>query len=92
MVVVGALARIVVDDREALCGRLEGLDGVTTFGLPENERIGLILEMDDLGQAQRVLQEVIQEDPGVLGVWPISMHSEHGFAAGTEDDERKWEV
>ena len=71
MATLGVLARIDVQCRPETVAVLEELDGVSTFGVQEEERVGLLIEGDSLDLVHHVLVDQVQGVPGVLGTWPI---------------------
>lgn len=74
MPVVGSFARIEVANHAAVCRRLDALEGVSTFDLGSREKIGLLIETDDLDTAHALVSREIGAVEGVLGVWPVSLH------------------
>ena len=76
MVVVGAFARVEVDDVDATRCRLAALDGVTTFDLDRPEKVGVLIEADDLDDAHARLTTQVQRVEGVMGVWPVYVSNE----------------
>jgi nitrate reductase NapAB chaperone NapD len=74
MVIVGAFARIEGERADDVRQRLARLPGVEPFLLDEPGKIGLIIEADEIDQAHAVLTGPVRATPGLLGVWPISIH------------------
>ena len=77
-VVVGVLARIDAADREGVTQRLDALDGVRAFPVPEPEKLGLVIEAFGIDAAHDRLRRDIDTMPGVLGTWPVSVEIEPG--------------
>ena len=75
-VVIGALARLDPDLRDAAVARLGQLEGVSPFEIAERGRVGLLVEGPSLDAAHDRLAGELKEVPGVLCVWPISVHLE----------------
>jgi len=44
MATLGILARVNVPDREAVLGAIDRLDGVSSFSVEEEERVGILIE------------------------------------------------
>lgn len=87
MPVVGSFARVDVDAHDQVRERVELLPGVTTFDLGTREKIGLLIETDDLETAHELVNTRIPSVAGVLGVWPVSVHldeQESGPESGRE--------
>jgi len=79
-VVVGALARIEITAAAAVKQRLCSIDGVSTFGLGESERIGVLIESTGIDVVHDKLTSEVAATEGVLGVWPISLEVDDGSA------------
>ena len=75
-VVVGALARVSLDQRHRVCRRLTGIDGVSTFELPSEHQLGVLIESDSLDAAHATLTSAVVGVDGVLSVWPVSVELE----------------
>ena len=74
MPVVGAWARVDVDDPERARRGLAELEGVETIDLGDPARVGLVIEADDLDSAHHLLTRTVPSVPGVLCAWPVSVH------------------
>ena len=74
MPVVGAFARVEIDDSDAVRHRLSSLEGIETFELDEPGKVGLIIEGDDLDSLHAILTRNVRSVEGVLGAWPVSVH------------------
>jgi len=74
MTVLGVLARVSTDDRQQAVDVLEQLPGVSTFSVGEEERVGILIESEDVDNAHRTLKESVARVPGVLGTWPVFSH------------------
>ena len=83
MPVIGAYARVVPGDVEAVRERLEAIEGVETFPLADPAKIGVLVLDDDLERATEMLERRIGAVEGVLGAIPVSVH----FEDEGEDDE-----
>ena len=73
LVIVGVLARIETGESTAVRRRLNALEGVETFDLPETERLGVLIEADSLDAAHARLDADVRTTAGVLGTWPVSI-------------------
>lgn len=76
MVIVGAFARVETTDVEGTRRRLAALDGVSTFDLDRPEKVGVLIEADDLDDAHARLTTQVQRVEGVMGVWPVYVNNE----------------
>ena len=74
MPIVGAFARVEIDDSNLVRQRLSDLEGIETFELDEPGKVGLIIEGDDLDAVHAILTRDVRSVDGVLGAWPISVH------------------
>ena len=74
MPVVGAFARVELDDSKSVRQRLSDLEGIETFELDEPGKVGLIIEGDDLDAVHTILTQRVRSVAGVLGAWPVSVH------------------
>ncbi|RMF75547.1 MAG: hypothetical protein D6744_13340 [Planctomycetota bacterium] len=84
MVTVGAFARIDAAHRAELTQSLARLEGVETFDLGDEGKLGLLIESNSLDAAHELLATRIEPRNGVLCVWPVFVHAgePHGFAPG----------
>ncbi len=73
LVIVGVLARIDVSDAAGVRDRLNGMDGVETFDLPEPEKLGILIEAPGIDAAHQRLCRDVDPTEGVLGTWPVSL-------------------
>lgn len=78
MTIIGALARIRPGTTPETRQRLDALPGVETFELTDPLRIGLVIEAIDVDAAHAVLERQARSTVGVMGVWPIYVHTESG--------------
>ncbi len=76
MVVIGAFARIELDEADSVHKRLDALRGVSTFDLGDRKKVGILVEAEDMDGAHRVLTRDLRAVEGVLGVWPVYVHDE----------------
>lgn len=74
MALLGVLARVHASDRALVIDHLNALDGVTTFSVEDEHKIGLLVERDTMREAHQALTERIRSIPGVLGTWPVFSH------------------
>ena len=84
MAIVGAYARIDIKDPQVVQGRLDALEGVETFDLDAPGTIGLVIEAEGLDAAHDAVSQVVAGTVGVLGVWPVFVHTED-LPSGPED-------
>lgn len=75
MTIVGALARIHIEDAGAVQARLASLGGVELFSVESPGRVGLIVEASDLDAAHARITREIEALDGVLAVWPVFVHA-----------------
>lgn len=76
MAVLGVLARVDVPQRERIVDALASLDGVSTFSVDEEERIGILIETTSLDEAHATLTGEVDKVEGVLATWPVFAHAE----------------
>lgn len=76
MVVIGAFVRVDPSDIEGTRDRLRGLEGVETFDLDDAEKIGLLIEADDVDRGHAILTRQVRDTEGVWGAWPVYVHDE----------------
>ncbi len=79
-VVVGALARVDQDCRQAVCDRIDALEGLSTFAVEDPLKVGVLIEAKSLDQAHIRFTDQLSAIDGVLGAWPVSVESDEGFA------------
>lgn len=71
MAIVGAFARVEIDQFSQVESGLNAIEGVSTFDLEEPGKVGLLVETHDLDEAHGLIKTIIPAVPGVLGVWPV---------------------
>ena len=71
MAIVGAFARVEIEQFRQTERGLNEIEGVSTFGLEEPGKVGLLVETRDLDEAHGIIKNTIPAVPGVLGVWPV---------------------
>lgn len=76
MALLGVLARVEVADRSQATRQLEQIDGVSTFSVDEQERIGILIEASSVNSAHELLTTEVNCVSGVLGTWPVFSHFE----------------
>jgi len=84
MATLGILARVNVPDREAVLGAIDRLDGVSSFSVEEEERVGILIEATTTERAHAVLTEQVDLLPGILATWPVFSHFDSEEAASSE--------
>ena len=72
-VVVGALARIEPSRRTEVICALVSHEGVSTFELEHDAKLGVLVEAESLDAAHALITRSVADAPGVLGVWPVSL-------------------
>jgi len=82
--VLGVLARVDVRERRRILGALEELDGVSTFSVDEEERIGILIEAGSLDGARTTLSAEVEKVHGILGTWPVFAHAEPESDPGSD--------
>jgi nitrate reductase NapAB chaperone NapD len=89
MVMVGAFARIEPGSAGTVIRRLERIAGVETFELDDPDKVGILIEADDMDRAHAMLTRDIRNIGGVWGVWPVYAHDDEdgldGEQAGMEN-------
>lgn len=80
MTLVGAFARVDAARRGEVQRGLAMFEGVETFDLDDDGKLGLLIESDSLDAAHELLTKRIEPLAGVLCVWPAFVH------AGEPDD------
>jgi len=81
MAIVGAFARVDREHAGDCRGALDGFEGVSTFDLDDEDKLGILVEADSLNDAHELITGSIRSAPGVLGVWPVYANIE---------DEQDW--
>ncbi len=76
MAIVGAFARVDQTQTAQCRGALEELDGVSTFDLDDEDKVGVLVEAPTLDDAHELITGRIRSAPGVLGVWPVFVNTE----------------
>ncbi len=74
MQVVGILARVDVLTRSQVLTRLNGISGVSTFAVDDEQRVGIVIEGESIDDAHQILTEQVAKVDGVLGTWPVYSH------------------
>ncbi len=76
MALLGVLARVQVADRSMTIEQLAEIDGVSTFPVEEDERLGILIEASTVNRAHELLTTEVNRLPGILGTWPVFNHFE----------------
>ena len=76
MAIVGAFARIDSEYSQHCQDDLNHLDGVSTFDIHDEDKLGILIEADSLDDAHAAITKTIRSTPGVLGVWPVYVNTE----------------
>ncbi len=76
MAIVGAFARVDLDHATACRDALDELGGVSTFGIDDSDKLGILVEAKSLNDAHHTITKTIRSTPGVLGVWPVYVNTE----------------
>lgn len=72
MPIVGVLARIEIADRERIWKEVDADPALTPFPIEdEEERIGVLIEAEDLEEANQILKKKVNAIAGILGTWPV---------------------
>lgn len=87
MAIVGAFARVEVSGRDATCGLLDAIEGVSTFELEEVEKVGLLIEAADLDAVHGLITRDVRRTRGVLGAWPVYANTEDELADGRANEQ-----
>ena len=74
MALLGVLARVEVADRLQTTQQLEQIDGVSTFSVDEEERMGILIEASSVNSAHELLTTEVNRMSGILGTWPVFSH------------------
>ena len=88
-VMVGILARIDGRCREATEHRLQAIPNVSTFAVPGDGQLGILLERESVDAALETLQRSIETLPGVLGCWPVFQYDGTAEDGTTKDSTNK---
>jgi nitrate reductase NapAB chaperone NapD len=83
MAIVGAYARIDGEASPEVRQRLSAFPNVELFDLADPGKVGLIVEAESLDHAYALVRHDLRRVNGVLGVWPVYVHTEDEF--GTEE-------
>ena len=78
MPILGALSRIEAATMKQTSAALGQLDGVETFDLGDEHKLGILIEAPSLDAIHQILTSAIPHVEGVLGVWPIYVNNEDG--------------
>ena len=76
MAIVGAFARVDLEQNSSCQDLLCEISGVSTFDINDPDKIGILIEADSLDQAHATVTKTIRSTPGVLGVWPVYVNTE----------------
>lgn len=79
MALFGVLARVQVADRLSTIEQLAEIDGVSTFPVEEDERLGILIESGTVNRAHEILTTEVDRLSGILGTWPVFNHFESDF-------------
>ena len=71
MAVLSVLARIDEHRRDRLLEELRHVEGVTPFGLGEQDRLGFFIEAPTLASAESILASKIDPLEGMHAAWPV---------------------
>lgn len=71
MPIIGALARLELDEFEDTYNRVNALSGVMTFKIAEEGAVGVLIEAESLHDAHDLITTTLARIPGVMGAWPI---------------------
>jgi len=79
MPIIGALARIELEDEAATRVLLNEIEGVSTFDLEGEGKVGLLIESSDLDAGHALITHILPQVPGVMGLWPVFVNNEDGL-------------
>jgi hypothetical protein len=71
MALLGVLARLDPFDRAQIVDRLEQIEGVSTFSVDDDNRVGILIQRSCVEQAHRALTIDVAGVRGILGAWPV---------------------
>ncbi len=84
VVVVGAFARIRPSSHAQVKRELDAREGITTFDLETEDKLGLVVEADSLDSAHARITKDVRGTAGVLGVWPVSVEVDSDDPSGID--------
>ncbi len=76
MAIAGAFVRVEVGETEQVERRLNALESVSTFDLPEEGKVGLLIEAENLDAVHKIITKQVPATRGVLGAWPVYVNTE----------------
>ncbi len=71
MALLGVLARLDSLDRVQIVDRLRRIEGVSTFSVEDDNRVGILIERGSVAQAHQTLTVDVAGVDGILGTWPV---------------------
>lgn len=71
MALLGVLARLDPVDRTQVVDRLALIEGVKTFSVEDDNRVGILIERASMEQAHQALTVDVAGVGGILGTWPV---------------------
>jgi len=77
---VGILARVDRETNPDLPQDLGRIDGVSTFEVGDDGKLGILLEADTTAAAHQTLREEIEQTAGALAAWPVYSHFGEEFS------------
>lgn len=77
---VGILARVDRDSNPDLPQDLGQIQGVSTFEVGDDGKLGILLEAETTDAAHHTLREEIEQTAGVLAAWPVYSHFGEEFS------------
>ena len=85
--IIGAFARVEPGTFSGIKECLEGMEGISTFDLDKEDKVGILIEAANLDQAHQRLTGEIRAVKGILAVWPVYIHDENGLDDQQPDQE-----
>ena len=79
MPIIGAYARVELEAEIATRARLDEIEGVSTFDLEADGKVGLLIESSDLDAGHALITRILPQVPGVMGLWPVYVNNEDGL-------------
>ncbi len=77
---VGILARVDYEANPGLRDDLRRIEGVSTFEVGDEAKLGILLEADDVDAAHHTLRQEIEKTAGLLAAWPVYSHFGEEFS------------
>ncbi len=77
MAIIGALARVDENVREAAWNGLANLHGVTPFALARTNEVGLVVETESVEEGYRLIRDEISQVSGIVNVCVVYAHLEN---------------